>query len=57
MRMLIVLAAAVAVSGCGTISGLLRSDDRPQPKRLLEQSKVDDTHRTPLHSLEPNSPY
>ena len=54
MRMLFVLFAAVAASGCGLLGSLTRtSNDLPRPVKLLEYTNVNDTHRITLHSNEP----
>jgi hypothetical protein len=54
MRILVVLLAAVAVSGCGLLGSLTRNNTRPKAIKLLDgYYKINDQHRVTFHSNEP----
>jgi hypothetical protein len=58
MRLALVLAAAVALSGCGMFGGMRGNGGLPKPADPLLQSHVDDTYRGHIHSNDVSiSPY
>lgn len=52
MRMVLLMVAALAASGCGLLGSLTRYD-LPRPVKLNEHSNVPDTGRGVLHSNDP----
>lgn len=53
MRLLLLMVAALAASGCGLLGSALGRFEMPHAIKLNERSKVSDTGRHVMHSNDP----